>query len=408
VKVAFLVNDLQLFGGVAVVVAHARQLERRHGIDVSLVLTHEQERAHWEHEELEGLTVSTLAEARHERYDIAVSTWWETAYSLFDVRAARYVSFVQSIEERFYRPGTPQRLDARLSLDLPVTFITEASWIKHELAERRPDARCHLVRNGVDKGVFTPPPTIERRPDGPLRILVEGNPHLWFKGVNEAIDAVRRMREPHHLTVVATHRENLVSDGADVVVGPVSQREMAALYAQTDVLLKLSRVEGMAGPPLEAFHLGATCVTAPMTGSDEYVRNGVNALLTDWDDPAGTAAQLDRLAVDRELLHGLRLGALETARAWPTWEESGAEMAGALRVVAAEPAADVAPALSRLLANTRAALAEERRRGKQGLEVHALRHLARRVRRLLPAHLRDRPLPPRLRAIADRVTTRHG
>ena len=33
---------------------------------------------------------------------------------------------------------------------------------------------------------------------------------------------------------------------------------MADLYAQTDVVLKLSSVEGMFGPPLEGFHRGAT------------------------------------------------------------------------------------------------------------------------------------------------------
>ena len=50
VKVAFLVNDLQLSGGVGVVVAHARQLAERHGIDVTLVLAREQELPHWEHD----------------------------------------------------------------------------------------------------------------------------------------------------------------------------------------------------------------------------------------------------------------------------------------------------------------------------------------------------------------------
>src|SRR6185295_1500746 len=83
VKVAFLVNDLQLSGGVGVVVAHARQLRDRHGFDVTLVLAREQEDPHWSHEPLEGLPVVSLEEARGQHYDIAISTWWETAFSLF-------------------------------------------------------------------------------------------------------------------------------------------------------------------------------------------------------------------------------------------------------------------------------------------------------------------------------------
>jgi O-antigen biosynthesis protein len=360
VKVSFLVNDLQLSGGVGVVVAHARQLHDRHGFDVTLVLAREQEDPHWHHEPLQGLPVLSLDEARRTRFDIAISTWWETAFALFELEAERYASFVQSLEDRFYRPGEPERLGARLVLNLPVSFITEAHWIADTLQDLRPGVPCHLVRNGIDKSVFASPAVLQRRTEGPLNVLVEGYAASWFKGVNEAIAAVGQMREPHRLTVVTPYREGLVADGADRVVGPVPQRELAALYAESDVLVKLSRVEGMYGPPLEAFHMGATCVTTEVTGHEEYVRHGVNALVCDWDDPRGTARQLDLLARDRELLHRLRLGALETARAWPTWEQSGQLMADALRAIHRDPPPDATGALARLMADVRSGIEEQR------------------------------------------------
>jgi hypothetical protein len=103
------------------------------------------------------------------------------------------------------------------------------------------------------------------------------------------------------------------------------------------VLLKLSRAEGMYGPPLEGFHCGCTVVTNPVTGHDDYIAHDENGLVVDWDDPVGTARALDLLARDRVLLHRLRLGALETARAWPDWETASAFMAGALRAILREP-----------------------------------------------------------------------
>jgi glycosyltransferase involved in cell wall biosynthesis len=360
VKVAFLVNDLQLSGGVGVVVAHARQLHDRHGFHVTLVLAREQEDPHWSHEPLEGLPVVSLDEARSQHFDIAISTWWETAFSLFELRAERYASFVQSLEDRFYRPGEADRLGARLVLDLPVTFITEARWIADTLGGLRPSAPCHLVRNGIDKRVFTRAAGLEPRVDGPLRVLVEGNANVWFKGVNEALAAVGQMDEPHELTVVAPNRQGLAADSADRVVGPLTQRELAALYAESDVLVKLSRVEGMYGPPLEAFHMGATCVTTEVTGHEEYVEHGVNALVCDWDDPRGTARQLDLLARDRVLLHRLRLGALDTARTWPTWEQAGEFMAGALHAIRGAPRPDSTAALAGLMADVRAGIEEQR------------------------------------------------
>ena len=57
--------------------------------------------------------------------------------------------------------------------------------------------------------------------------------------------------------------------------------------------------------------MGATCVTTEVTGHEEYVEHGVNALVVDWDDLRGTARQLDLLARDRVLLHRLRRGALD-------------------------------------------------------------------------------------------------
>ena len=108
------------------------------------------------------------------------------------------------------------------------------------------------------------------------------------------------------------------------------------------MLLKLSRVEGMFGPPLEAFHKGATCVVTPVTGHDEYVVHGENGLVVDWDDPPGTTRALDLLARDRALLHRLRCGALATARAWPSWEQQGQVMAAALLALRREPPPDAA------------------------------------------------------------------
>ena len=103
------------------------------------------------------------------------------------------------------------------------------------------------------------------------------------------------------------------------------------------MVLKLSRIEGMFGPPLEGFHCGATCVVTPVTGHDEYVVHGWNGLVTEWDDVRGTARLLDLLARDRRYLHFLRANALETAQSWPSWEQSSTFMAAALSAIRRSP-----------------------------------------------------------------------
>jgi O-antigen biosynthesis protein len=365
VRVAFLLKDLQLSGGVGVALTHARNLAAEGGFDVSIVTTAAKVDPDWEYDALPHVHVITLNEALGQEFDIAISTWWETAYSLFLLRAKRYASFVQSIEDRFYQPHESiERLSARLTLDLPVAFITEASWIAETLAELRPDASIQLVRNGIDKEVFAPVETIEPNSDRPLRVLIEGSPQSWFKGLRPAIKAADRMKEEKRLTIVCSTLEGLEPTYAPRVVGPLSQPDLVKIYSDTDVLLKLSRVEGMYGPPLEGFHRGATCITTEVTGSDEYIRHGVNALICDWDDPRGTAAQLDLLARDRELLARLRRGALETARQWPDWSQSSREFAAALAEIAASPRPDGIDFLPGMLQRLRVGI--EKERGSRG------------------------------------------
>ncbi len=376
-KVAFLVNDLQLSGGVGVVLEHARALAARDDFDVTLVLAREQELDPWRYEQLRGVAVSDLADARDAQFDIAVATWWATTYALFDLAAERYAYFVQSLEDRFYHQHEADRIPAGLTLDLPVAFITEASWIADSIAELRPGAQVHLVRNGIDKSVFASP--AQPAPsDGPLRVLVEGSLTSWFKHVADALHAAARMTEPARVTLVSGDHVHAKGQPYDRIVGPLTHREMAAEYAQTDVVLKLSSVEGMFGPPLEGMHMGATCVVTPVSGHEEYVRHGVNGLLCDWDDPRGTARQLDLLARDRALLTRLRSAALDTARAWPSWEQQGEAMAGALRAIADGAAPDAPAAARAMLADIRS-----------GAEIHRI-HLMQRAEFAISASRMDR------------------
>ena len=353
-RVAFLVPALDLYGGVGVIVGHARRLRADHGVDAVLILARpDRSTGDAGHPGLGELPVFELEAAREERFDVAVATWWETTLHLHDVRADRYAYFVQSMEDRFYGPESPERAAAAMTHDLPVAMITEARWIADQLEELRPGLTVHYVRNGIDKSVFAIPGRLVPNVGEPLRVLVEGSPAVPLKGVPEALAAAGAMREPRHLTLVCADRAAVADVGADEVLGPLDAAEMADLYARTDVVLKLARVEGMAGPPLEGFHRGATCITTPVTGHDEYIADGGNALLTSWDDERGTARLLDLLARDRRLLHQLRVSALRTARSWPSGRQSTAMMALALRRIAAAPSPDPTGAAASMAADIR-------------------------------------------------------
>src|SRR5688572_6840341 len=190
--------------------------------------------------EFEVDVVALGEDAPREQYDVAVATWWETLPTLLELDARRRVVLVQSAEERFYRPEESfERLGAALALTAPVHFVVVARWLEDLVTALRPDARCWFVPNGIDKSLFEPRDASDV-PNGPLRILIEGQHTLWLKGVDDALDVVSRMREPHSTTLVALDPTDAPERDGVEVMGALKPEEMRAQYARHDVLLKLS------------------------------------------------------------------------------------------------------------------------------------------------------------------------
>lgn len=354
-RLCLLVHDLRPSGGVKVILSYAQALERA-GHDVELVLT--QARLP-EAMDGVGVGVTSLEDARATRYDWAVATWWETAAALYDLQADRRAVFLQSFEQRFYTEEEPlERQGAASVLALPVDFVVVSDWMQAVLGELRPDANCRVVRNGVPKQVFTG--ATRRRDDGPLRVLIEGQPNLWFKGVQQAIAAGRGMREPARLTL-ASLEPAAEAVGVDRVISGFSAERMAELYGESDVLLKLSRIEGLGQPLVEAAHAGVPCVVTPFGSHADLVEHGRNGLVVGFDDEPGTSWALDRLAADRDLLESLSEGALALAAEWPSEEQSGRAFVAAIEELNELGPADSVPALRELLTGLR--FVQETRRG---------------------------------------------
>ena len=361
-KVCFVLPDRSPSGGAAVASAHARGLSRDHGVEAEL------------------LTLDALDQAQGP-YDVAIATWWETVPALWQLEAARHALLFQSFEQRFYDRDAPlEQVSAETTLALPLDYIAVSHWLRDALLRLRPDARCHVVQPGIDKGVFT----WSERParDGPLEVLIEGQPTLPFKGVQEAVAAVRAMREPVRTTLVALDPDAAGDAQVDRVVGGLEAASMAELYRESDVLLKLSRVEGLGLAPLEGFHCGLPCVVAPFTGHQEYVRHGENGIVVGFDDVEGTAGWLDVLARDRELLGTLADGARGTAEGWPSQDTSTGLLHEALVEIAEGPPPAVdEPLLMRTLA-LGTALGRARLSRRQVATEHALTRAEALVREL--------------------------
>jgi O-antigen biosynthesis protein len=327
-KICFIVGSMEIGGGTFVILQHADHL-RRLGHDVTLGLDEPPSRTveawHPALERLRWELTTNITEVQ----DVVIATWWATAYDLWKVPARFRCYFVQSIESRFYR-GDERAVRAAVdaTYDFPVPAITEATWIQKYL-ETEHGRSVHLVRNGIAKDVYRPDGVKAAPPArGSLRILVEGPLGVPFKNVARTIAICRAadVGPVWLLTPTPIHRY----PGVERVFSQVPVGRTAEIYRSCDVLVKLSYVEGMFGPPLEMFHCGGTALTYAVSGHDEYLVSNDNSVVVPAGDEGAVIAALRELHTEPDLLARLRAGGLSTAHAWPSWEESSQGFAIAL------------------------------------------------------------------------------
>jgi O-antigen biosynthesis protein len=339
-SVVFLVGSTAISGGTFVILQHALTLKRL-GWNVTLacqMIDHGSEPWHPALDELNLVRIEDIAELS---YDVAVATWWRTVLEIHRVRARHYVYFVQSVESRFYGDdpilqSIVDLVDETYKLDLLV--ITIAAWIQVFLYSEY-GAPSFLVRNGIRKDLFAPvgPRFSPLRDDG-IRVLVEGPVGVPMKNVDAAVRLARAggAAEVWLVSGNAGDSDHLV----DQFFRTVRVEDMGMIYRSCDLLLKLSRVEGMFGPPLEMFHCGGTVVSYDVTGFEEYVVDGVNGLVVPMDDEVGVIDAVRKLATDRSLLARLKHGALLTAAEWMDWQKSSREFAGFMTAISNLPERD--------------------------------------------------------------------
>src|SRR5215210_9551063 len=252
-RVAFVLPTLEPSGGIQVALTHAAALREREGWDTSAVVVDAGASA--AAASRPGLPVLDAGQALAREWDVVVWTWWTTADVAMELSARRRVAFLQGLDERFYGWRAPvDRLAASAALAAADGIIAVSEHLRDVAAAIRPDLQVLVVPNGLDRAAFAP--RVAAASDGPLRVLVEGQRNLPLKGVDDAIAAVHAMREPVRSTLVALDPAVFDPAGVDRVVGGLDRAGMAALYAESDVVLKLSRAEGLGLPPLEAAAVG--------------------------------------------------------------------------------------------------------------------------------------------------------
>ncbi len=368
--IAFLLGSPDISGGTNVIMEHALGLTRMgHKVTIVTERPIEASRLSWKPEAM-SLPLLCHAQVKQHMFDLAFATWWRTCYDLPFVPARRYAYFVQSIESRFFPATDPDsKALAEYTYRMPMPVVTEATWIAKYLGSNY-GRNVSLALNGIDKSTFnTDGPTIEPRKPGSLRVLVEGPLGIEFKRTELALDLCRQagMKDVWLLT----SSECTAMPGCSRVLSRVPVTRVGEVYRSCDVLVKLSTVEGMFGPPLEMFHCGGTAITTDVTGHDEYMTHGKNGIIVRRGQESEVVEYLRSMDRDSAFVDSLKTGAIETARSWPDWSASTRQFEQFVRETIEESSSSglKSPALFKAIARR----ASTRRPLARGIQTRNLR-----------------------------------
>ncbi|MDD4706209.1 MAG: glycosyltransferase [Bacilli bacterium] len=327
-KIAFLLGSPDIGGGTYVIFQHALKcLECNYEV---IIVTDEivtKERIAW-HKDAYKLTFKKYSDVENEKFDVIIATWWRTIYELPKIKAKAYIYFVQSIESKFYadtEAGLKWLADA--TYQLPLSIITEATWIKEYLEENY-FLNVKLIKNGIRKDIYKVDGDKYEKDEQKLRVLIEGPIDVFFKNVPKTVELLKKSKADEIWLLTSSNIKKY--PGVDRVFSRVPINECAKIYRSCDVLVKLSYVEGMFGPPLEMFHCGGTAITYDVTGYDEYLIDGYNSIIIKKDDDDKVVLAINQLSDNKKFLSELKENAIKTANSWIDWDKSSLEFKHAI------------------------------------------------------------------------------
>ncbi len=270
--------------------------------------------------------------------DVTVATDVTTAIPTHLYGRGRKAYFMQHYEPLTVSQFADQALtggEAELSVRLPLHKLANSSW-NARMIEENTGHRAPVCLNAIDHGVFFP----DGEPPGDDFVVVSyGGRKAPWKGFREAAQAIRLARRAVPNLRWRVYGGALLPPDNDVApyedLGFVAGVDLRRLYSSAHVVLCPSWYESFPLFPIEAMACGSAVVTTPY-GTEDYARDGVNALVVPPREPEPMARAVVALARDEERRRRLAAQGAQDARAF-TWDAASEGMERALREIVATP-----------------------------------------------------------------------
>lgn len=211
-------------------------------------------------------------------------------------------------------------------LGLAQKFIAVSQEMADWLSELWPEAEISVIPNGVRTEMFAPDTTDADDAIGHAipRLLFIGKMG-FLKGEADLLRALQIVKAEHGLPfrldllgqlrpeIATLCRETGLESELDHL-GPVALDERIGYFRRADIFVLPTYAEGMPIAVIEALAAGLPCVTTPVGGIPELMRDGVEGFLVEPGDIESLAARLAELLRSAELRQTMGAQALRSSR----------------------------------------------------------------------------------------------
>lgn len=295
----FALPSLNISGGIMVAFKHMCTL-KKNGYDI--LILNDNEDTPWC--EFEGQKFPVLGQNISRflgKMDHAVATMWTTmefVQKYYNISERMYL--VQGYETDLYPAGVHLRGLANRTY-MPtgdIQFLTISRWCQKWLKEKYGQDAA-FAPNGLNFKEFN---YVERKLNGKIRILIEGDCAVDYKNVDEAFKVVEFLdKEKYEIWYMSYNAEPKEWYHVDKFLHKVPYSKVHEVYEQCDILLKTSLLESFSYPPIEMMATGGYVVAVPNGGNIEYMVNEENCLLYEAEDLEAAVSAIDRISKDKEL-----------------------------------------------------------------------------------------------------------
>ena len=321
-SISFVLPSTEISGGIMVALKHCEFLRER-GYNVFIIASNPTTE-YMRSGEMSFPVVSMQSTIIAAHIDKMVATMWSTVpYVLNQAGVMEKYYLVQNFEPDFYSFEMLDRYQAYETYNKKglIKYLTISKWCKDWL-ENDFGQDVFFAPNGIDLKRFN---SVERKFDGKIRILIEGDSAVPHKNVDESFMITNQLdKEKFEVWYISYNGQPKDWYEFDKFFHKVPYDEMPSIYQQCHILLKTSILESFSYPPLEMMATGGYVVAVPNDGNKEYLVDEENCLLYEKGDYDKGIAQIQRIVENIDLRETLNHNGLECAKSrdWNVIQQS--------------------------------------------------------------------------------------